>query len=93
MIIKHGRMIDPGSGFDGIADIVIKDGKIEKIYRDGESCPEPEEGEEIVDASGLVWLRDLWTCMCISETRDSPIRRTLRRELQAPRQGASQPSS
>ena len=54
MIIKHGRMIDPGSGFDGIADIVIKDGKIEKIYRDGESCPEPEEGEEIVDASGLV---------------------------------------
>jgi len=24
MIIKNGRVIDPKSGFDGIADIVIK---------------------------------------------------------------------
>lgn len=54
MIIKHGRMIDPESGFDGIADIVIKDGKIDKIFRDGKGCPEPEDGEETVDASGLV---------------------------------------
>ena len=30
MIIKNGRVIDPKSGFDGIADIIIKDGKIEK---------------------------------------------------------------
>ena len=32
MIIKNGRVIDPKSGFDGIADIIIKDGKIEKNF-------------------------------------------------------------
>lgn len=33
MIIKNGRVIDPKSGFDGIADIIIKDGKIDKIIK------------------------------------------------------------
>ena len=33
MIIKNGRVIDPKSGFDGIADIIIKDGKIKKILK------------------------------------------------------------
>ena len=35
MIIKNGRVIDPKSGFDGIADIIIKDGKIKKILKEG----------------------------------------------------------
>ena len=58
MIIKNGRVIDPKSGFDGIADIVIKDGKIEKILkREGNQAEQTvlqESGEEIIDASGLI---------------------------------------
>lgn len=58
MIIKNGRVIDPKSGFDGIADIIIKDGKIEKILKNGESSEEQKvfqkADEEIIDASGLV---------------------------------------
>ena len=28
MLIKNGRVIDPASGFDGVADLWIEDGKI-----------------------------------------------------------------
>lgn len=58
MIIKNGRVIDPKSGFDGIADIIIKDGKIEKILKKAENSEVqealPETGEEVIDASGLI---------------------------------------
>lgn len=58
MIIKNGRVIDPKSGFDDIADIIIKDGKIEKILkREGNQADQTalqESGEEIIDASGLI---------------------------------------
>lgn len=58
MIIKNGRVIDPKSGFDDIADIIIKDGKIEKIIKKEENQAEQivfqESGEEIIDASGLI---------------------------------------
>lgn len=58
MIIKNGRVIDPKSGFDGIADIVIKDGKIEKILKKEGNAKEEDAfqtaDEEIIDASGLI---------------------------------------
>ena len=58
MIIKNGRVIDPKSGFDGIADIIIKDGKIKKILKKAEASEVqealPETGEEVLDASGLI---------------------------------------
>lgn len=58
MIIKNGRVIDPKSGFDGIADIIIKDGKIEKILKKEENAGGqeglPETGGEVIDASGLI---------------------------------------
>lgn len=58
MIIKNGRVIDPKSGFDGIADIIIKDGKIKKILKKAEASEVqealPETGEEVNDASGLI---------------------------------------
>ena len=51
-------MIDPKSGFDGIADIIIKDGKIKKILKKAEASEVqealPETGEEVIDASGLI---------------------------------------
>lgn len=58
MIIKNGRVIDPKSGFDGIADIIIKDGKIKKFLKKAEASEVqealPETGEEVIDASGLI---------------------------------------
>ena len=33
MLIKNGRVIDPESGFDGLADLLIEDGKIKKIVK------------------------------------------------------------
>lgn len=41
MIIKNGRVIDPKSGFDGIADIIIKDGKIKKNFKKSGSLRSP----------------------------------------------------
>ena len=49
MIIKNGLLMDPDSGFSGIADIRIQDGLITET---GENLPE-HPGEETVDASGL----------------------------------------
>ena len=58
MIIKNGRVFYPKSGFEGIADIIIKDGKIKKILKKAEASEVqealPETGEEVIDASGLI---------------------------------------
>lgn len=52
MIIKNGRIIDPASGMDRIADLKIQGNKIVAIQ---DSIQESGEGhEEIIDAAGLV---------------------------------------
>lgn len=35
LLIKNGRVIDPAGKSERNADIVVKDGKIEKIYSEG----------------------------------------------------------
>ena len=60
MLIKNGRVIDPESGFDGLADLLIEDGKIKKIVKrvDGgadNTVPESVNGaDEVLDASGMI---------------------------------------
>lgn len=60
MLIKNGRVIDPESGFDGLADLLIEDGKIKKIVKriDGgadNTVPERVNGaDEVLDASGMI---------------------------------------
>ena len=60
MLIKNGRVIDPESGFDGLADLLIEDGKIKKIVKrvDGgadNTVPERVTGaDEVLDASGMI---------------------------------------
>lgn len=49
MLIKGGRVIDPKSGFDEIADVLIEDGLIKKINKNIDSS-----GKEVLDARGLV---------------------------------------
>lgn len=58
VLIKNGRVIDPLSGFDGLADIILKGDRIEKIVKGKQEQKEYEREEdfyhEVIDASGLM---------------------------------------
>jgi len=49
ILIRGGRVIDPGRGFDERADVLIESGRVVGIDRDIET-----EGARVVDAEGLV---------------------------------------
>jgi dihydroorotase len=49
-LIKHGRVIDPANGVDAVQDVLIADGKIERV---GKNLVAPA-GAEVVDAAGKV---------------------------------------
>jgi len=54
-LIQHGRVIDPASGLDGVADVAIADGRIAGI---GE-VPAGFNAERTIDASGCLVLPGL----------------------------------
>lgn len=60
MLIKNGRVINPASGFDGVADLWIEGGKISRILPHGhaeereESFKGQEDGVQILDAAGKI---------------------------------------
>src|SRR5438132_5903615 len=49
LLIKNGRVIDPASGLDGLADVLIEDGHIQAVGRGLE-----RPGAVVFDAAGLV---------------------------------------
>ena len=55
LLIKNGYMLDPKSGYEGEADILVDNGKIKKIYRGLTGIVDESlfEGLEVVDAAGL----------------------------------------
>ena len=55
LLIKNGRVIDPAGKKERNADIVVKDGKIEKIYAERTLPAEAEAAaNQVIDAKGLV---------------------------------------
>lgn len=50
ILIRNGRVIDPSRGTDGVADVLVLDGRIEAV---GHNIPAPP-GAQLVDASGKV---------------------------------------
>lgn len=48
LVLAGGRIIDPGSGRDGIGNLAIDDGRIAAI------SVEPLDGDRVIDVSGLV---------------------------------------
>ncbi|UOX92276.1 amidohydrolase family protein [Amycolatopsis sp. FBCC-B4732] len=48
-LLRGGRVVDPGSGFDGVADVLVGDGAIEAV---GANLSAPDATE--VDVTGLV---------------------------------------
>ena len=59
MIIKGGRLIDPASGIDAVADILIDDGIIMEIGRDI-----TREDAEVIDAGGHLVVPGLVDMHC-----------------------------
>jgi dihydroorotase len=49
LLIQGGRVIDPASKFDGAADVLIRDGKVEKIGQGLKA-----EGVPVFDATGAI---------------------------------------
>jgi dihydroorotase len=52
LVLRGGRVIDPASGHDGIADVVVDGGKIVVVGPDAAGAPAP--GARVIDATGLV---------------------------------------
>ena len=50
ILIRNGRVIDPASGGDAIADVMVRDGHIESVGRG----ILPEEGVPVFDAAGAI---------------------------------------
>ena len=50
LVIKGGRVLDPASGHDGIADVVVDDGKVVHVGRDA-----PPTARRRIDGHGL-WV-------------------------------------
>lgn len=57
--VNNGRLIDPKSGFDGPADLIIEDGVVSQILSHAETTPqqrqEAAQGAEQIDAAGC-WV-------------------------------------
>lgn len=53
IFIKNGYLVNPKMNFEGLADILIEDGRIKNIYPDGTKNPVLPAGAEVVDAQGL----------------------------------------
>ncbi len=49
LLIKNGRIVDPASGFDAVADLAVADGRIAGMGVDLEFT-----GADVDDASGLI---------------------------------------
>lgn len=49
LLIKNGRVVDPKSGFDQTADVLVDGKKVVKIAEQIEA-----DGADIIDATGLV---------------------------------------
>jgi len=54
ILIKNGRVIDPQSGFDEIADILIEDDKIKDIYKQNLKTKDHGPKTKIIDVTGKI---------------------------------------
>jgi dihydroorotase len=54
ILIQHGRVIDPASGFDHTADVAVADGHVVAIVQAGEKLPAQFKAEQTIDAKGCI---------------------------------------
>ena len=51
LLIKNGRVIDPANGIDDVRDIIIEQGTILEVRREGPGR-EKETGRQVIDHGG-----------------------------------------
>ena len=49
LVIRGGRVLDPGTGMDAVRDVWIRDGRIERLAEPGSV---PAKGASVVEAAG-----------------------------------------
>jgi dihydroorotase len=54
ILIQNGRVMDPASGFDQIADVAVADGQVLAIVKPGEAMPAGFRPKQTVDATGCI---------------------------------------
>src|SRR3990170_2338410 len=54
LIIKHGHVIDPASGLDGLYNIYIMSGRIASVKPAASDTTEASPGVEVLDCSGKI---------------------------------------
>jgi dihydroorotase len=54
LLIQHGRVIDPASAFDQVADVAVQDGRILAIVPEGQKLPAGFKPEQTVEARGCI---------------------------------------
>ncbi len=55
LLIRGGRVIDPASGLDAVADVLLREGLVAEVGQgDGGRGISPPEGARVIDAAGLV---------------------------------------
>ena len=78
-VIRNGRVIDPASGLDQIADLVIENGKIAAIVAAGSDAGDAQ----VVDASGMIVAPGLVDLSARLREPGFEYKATLESELQA----------
>jgi len=54
ILIQNGRVMDPASGFDHVADVAVADGHIVAMVKAGEKLPANFKAEQTIDAKGCI---------------------------------------
>ena len=54
ILLQGGHMIDPASGFDALADVVLRDGRVEQIAVPGKAKTEANDLSETLNVIGLI---------------------------------------
>lgn len=75
ILIKNGRVIDPGQGTDSDLDILIVDGKISEVSKNPSKIP--PRGCEILDAKGLIVTPGLIDMHCHLRDPGNPDEETI----------------
>ena len=54
LLIQHGRVMDPASGFDQLADVAVRNGRIAAIVPTGGKQPADFTPDQTLDATGCI---------------------------------------
>ena len=54
LFVKGGRIIDPAQKIDFVGDLMVEDGKVSWMMKEGQQPPDFPSNYQLLDATGLV---------------------------------------